>query len=78
MVDGSDHKAMLVLSELVQGTYNFTLNVTNTQGMSATDMVEVTVLPNPLDLYLLQVHLERDATAFTLTEQVRSSQQLAL
>ncbi len=63
---------MLILSDLVKGSYNFTLNVTNKQNMWAMDTVEVTVLPNPLDYYMLQVHLEGDASTFTLMEQVRA------
>ena len=71
VVGGSNQKSKLVLSDLVQGTYNFTLTVTNNQNMAASDTATITVLPNPLDIYSLQVHLEGDATTFSVTQQVR-------
>ena len=70
VVDGSDRKPVLVLSGLVSGTYNFTLTVTNKYGKTANDTVTLTVLPNPLDPFLLQVQVEGNISNFTQTDKV--------
>ena len=43
MVGSSDHEPFLMLSNLINGTYNFTLMVTNSNGKINTDNVTVTV-----------------------------------
>lgn len=48
VLSGSDRKAVLHVSELVQGTYTFVLRVTNVRGKSTEDEAVVTVLPDPL------------------------------
>ncbi len=60
------------MSDLVNGTYQFTLKVTNRNGEVAEDSVTLTVLPNPSDRFLLQVHLEGDITQFTQVDVVRN------
>lgn len=65
VVDGSDKAARLILSDLVNGTYRFTLTVTNVNKQTATSTVKLMVLPNPSDRHLLQVHLDGDITQFT-------------
>lgn len=70
VVDGSDHKPVLVLSGLVTGNYTFTLVVTNKYKKKANDTVTLTVLPNPLDPYILQVQIEGDISNFTQAEEV--------
>lgn len=70
VVDGSDKKPVLVLSGLVSGTYNFTLTVTNKYGKSAMDTVTLTVLPNPLDPYIIQAQLEGNISNFTQANKV--------
>lgn len=52
-LDGSQHKAILHVAELVQGTYTFVLKVTNVRGKSSEDKVLVTVLPDPLTANLV-------------------------
>ncbi len=67
---GSDKKPCLIVSNLVNGTYWFTLKLTNKNGEIAEDSVMVTVLPNPSDRFLLQVHLDGDITQFTQVDVV--------
>lgn len=70
MVQGSDTSAVLVVSGLVEGTYNFTLTVVNKNTLSASDMATVSVAPHPMQLYMLQVVLEENNT-FSLADQVK-------
>lgn len=70
VINQSDSQPVLVLSNLVQGTYKYTLAVVNKQKVTASDNVTIQVLPNPLDDYLIQVHLEGDISSFSLTKQV--------
>ena len=70
-MDGSDKKARLILSDLVNGTYQFTLTVVNKNKEKAEDSVTLIVLPNPSDRFLLQVHLDGDITQFTGVDVVR-------
>ena len=43
MVGGSDREPFLMLSNLINGTYNFTLMITNSNGKINTDNVTVTI-----------------------------------
>ncbi|CAI8031979.1 Dyslexia-associated protein KIAA0319-like protein [Geodia barretti] len=61
----SDSKPVLILSDLVNGTYNFTLRVTNGQGVSASDAMVLHVLANPHDRHIIQLHLDADISNFT-------------
>ena len=70
VMEGSDKKPCLIVSNLVNGTYWFTLKLTNKNGEIAEDSVMVTVLPNPSDRFLLQVHLDGDITQFTQVDVV--------
>ncbi len=71
VMGGSDRKPCLIVSDLVNGTYQFTLKLTNKNGEIAEDSVTVTVLPNPSDRFLLQIHLDGDITQFTQVDVVR-------
>jgi len=64
-VNDSDHQPVLILSNLVNGTYNFVLTVTNKNGQKASDNVTLTVLPNPNERDILQVYVEDDPWKFT-------------
>ena len=70
MVGKSDKMPTLILSDLVNGTYNFTLKVTNKNGESAQDNMTLRVLPNPIDKFLLQVHIEGDISQFSQVDEV--------
>ena len=67
----SDTTPVLILSDLVNGTYNFTLHVTNRQGMSASDTMQLHVLANPHDHYIIQLHLNTDISNFSRADLVR-------
>ena len=43
IVDGSDNTPVLILSDLINGTYNYTLTITNNNGKSSKDTVTLTV-----------------------------------
>ena len=62
---------MLILSNLINGTYNFSLTVTNSKGKRATDNVTLTVLPNPMEEFVIQVYLDDEISTFTKDDQVR-------
>ncbi len=68
----SDKKPRLIMSDLVNGTYQFTLKVTNKNGEVAEDTATLVILPNPSDRFLLQVHLDGDITQFTQVDVVSS------
>lgn len=69
----SDHQPVLIVSGLVEGTYNYTLTVTSRQGMEASDRVTIHVLPNPIKNYLLLVQLEMEPSVFSIAKQVYST-----
>lgn len=69
-MNASAHQAVLILSGLVEGTYNYTLTISSNQGVVASDAVSINVLPNPANGYLLQVHVEGDASTFSVAKQV--------
>jgi len=46
-VSNSDHQPVLILSNLVNGTYNFVLTITNNNGQKASDNVTLTVATKP-------------------------------
>ena len=66
----SDSKPILILSDLVNGTYNFTLHVINSQGVSASDTMVLRVLANPHDRHIIQLHLDADISNFTRADLV--------
>jgi hypothetical protein len=43
IMDKSDETPSLILSDLINGTYNYTLTVTNNNGLSNSDTVKLTV-----------------------------------
>jgi len=70
VVGGAKDQPVMIVSGLVKGVYTYTLTVTNSLGVSASDSITVRVLPNPMDDYVLQVHLEGNVSAFSLAKQV--------
>ena len=61
----SDKLPILILSNLANGTYHFTLTITNQNKEKASDNVTLTVLPNPHERHIIQVHVEEDPWNFT-------------
>ena len=47
VVNGSDASSRFLVEGLTEGTYKFSLTVTNIRGKCASDDVTVKVLPNP-------------------------------
>ncbi len=55
VVGVSNTQPVLLLSNLIDGTYNFTLTVTNKNQQRSTDTVLLTVLANPHDKCIVEV-----------------------
>uniref|UniRef100_H3B6P1 KIAA0319 like n=1 Tax=Latimeria chalumnae TaxID=7897 RepID=H3B6P1_LATCH len=66
VLNNSDHQAVLVLSNLVEGTYNYILKVTDAKGESDTETATVEVKPDPRKNYLVEMIL--DVSVSQLTE----------
>ena len=64
-VHHSDKLPVLILSNLANGTYRFTLTITNRNKEKASDNVTLTVLPNPHENHIIQAHVEEDPWNFT-------------
>ena len=79
MIGGSERSAVLVVSGLVVGVYQFTLTVTNRNNLSASDTAIVTVFPSPFLNYTLQLELQlsqqNSTNSFTMADQVRPHNQ---
>ena len=54
----------------MNGTYNFTLHATNSQGVSASDVMTLRVLGNPHDHHIIQLHLDTDISNFSRADLV--------
>ena len=65
VVNVSDTKPVLMLSNLINGTYNFTLTITNKNDQSATNHVLLRVLPNPHEKDIIEIHLSLPIWNFT-------------
>lgn len=78
VMKASDQQPLLVLSGLVEGTYNYTLTVTSTTGTVGSDTATLRVAPNPLDDFLLQVHVAGEAATFSLAKQRQLERVLSL
>uniref|UniRef100_A0A1X7TJT9 PKD domain-containing protein n=1 Tax=Amphimedon queenslandica TaxID=400682 RepID=A0A1X7TJT9_AMPQE len=71
MVGGSDSEPFLMVSNLINGTYNFTLMVTNSNGKINTDNVTVTVKEDPYERLMVEVYVDTDMYSFTEADLVR-------
>uniref|UniRef100_A0A182QFI0 MANSC domain-containing protein n=1 Tax=Anopheles farauti TaxID=69004 RepID=A0A182QFI0_9DIPT len=78
VIDGSDSKAVLMLTNIVTGRYVFKLTVYDGQGLSASDTVSIIVHPDPLLMNLVEVTITTEATVLTATELDSIEQKLTL
>ncbi|XP_078712143.1 dyslexia-associated protein KIAA0319-like protein isoform X1 [Lampetra fluviatilis] len=61
VLEGSDSRAVLLLSNVVEGSYQFHLTVTDARGLSHTDTAHLEVQQDPLRDALVELVLEVDA-----------------
>uniref|UniRef100_A0A182P486 MANSC domain-containing protein n=1 Tax=Anopheles epiroticus TaxID=199890 RepID=A0A182P486_9DIPT len=78
IIDGSDSKPVLMLTNIVTGRYVFKLTVYDGQGLSASDTVSIIVHPDPLLMSLVEVTITTEATVLTATELDSIEQKLTL
>uniref|UniRef100_A0A1Q3FBJ4 Putative serine-type protease inhibitor n=2 Tax=Culex tarsalis TaxID=7177 RepID=A0A1Q3FBJ4_CULTA len=78
IVDNTDRKPVLILTNIVPGRYVFKLTVTDGQGLSGSDTVSVIVHPDPLVMSLVELTLTMEATVLTQTELDSLQQKLVL
>uniref|UniRef100_A0A2M4ABB6 Putative serine-type protease inhibitor n=1 Tax=Anopheles triannulatus TaxID=58253 RepID=A0A2M4ABB6_9DIPT len=78
IIDESDKKPVLMLTNIVTGRYVFKLTVHDGQGLSASDTVSIIVRPDPLLMNLVEVTITTEATVLTATELDSIEQKLAL
>ncbi|XP_050082789.1 dyslexia-associated protein KIAA0319-like protein [Anopheles aquasalis] len=78
IIDDSDKKPVLMLTNIVTGRYVFKLTVHDGQGLSASDTVSIIVRPDPLLMNLVEVTITTEATVLTATELDSIEQKLAL
>ncbi|XP_024410321.1 dyslexia-associated protein KIAA0319-like protein homolog isoform X1 [Desmodus rotundus] len=69
VLNHSDHQPVLFLSNLVEGTYTFHLQVTDAKGESNTDRTTVEVKPDPRKNNLVEIIL--DVNVSQLTERLK-------
>ncbi|XP_039706874.1 dyslexia-associated protein KIAA0319-like protein homolog isoform X1 [Pteropus medius] len=69
VLNHSDHRPILFLSNLVEGTYTFHLKVTDVKGESDTDQTTVEVKPDPRKNNLVEIIL--DVNVSQLTERLK-------
>ncbi|XP_058057134.1 dyslexia-associated protein KIAA0319-like protein [Anopheles bellator] len=78
IIDDSDRKPVLMLTNIVTGRYVFKLTVHDGQGLSASDTVSIIVHPDPLLMSLVEVSITSEATVLTATELDSIEQKLTL
>ncbi|XP_041775051.1 dyslexia-associated protein KIAA0319-like protein [Anopheles merus] len=78
IIDGSDSKPALMLTNIVTGRYVFKLTVYDGQGLSASDTVSIIVRPDPLLMSLVEVTITTEATVLTAAELDSIEQKLTL
>ncbi|XP_055595253.1 dyslexia-associated protein KIAA0319-like protein [Uranotaenia lowii] len=78
IIDGSDTKPVLMVTNIVPGRYVFKLTVSDGQGLSGTDTVSIIVHPDPLVMSLVELTLTMEATVLTQSELDSLQQKLIL
>ncbi|XP_053672289.1 dyslexia-associated protein KIAA0319-like protein [Anopheles nili] len=78
IIDDSDTKPALILTNIVTGRYVFKLTVYDGQGLSASDTVSIIVRPDPLLMSLVEVTITTEATVLTAAELDSIEQKLTL
>ncbi|XP_025091552.1 dyslexia-associated protein KIAA0319-like protein [Pomacea canaliculata] len=78
VINGSDHQAVLQLMNLVAGSYIFTLTITDTQGLTSSDMVHLLVKNGEEYKDLVEMVLDTDIHHFSQDNKLNMVNQLEL
>jgi len=78
IINGSDHQAVLQLTNLVSGRYIFTLEVQDAEGLSSTDTASLIVKPDEMAEDLVEIYLDADLDTFTQAHKKNLQNHLAL
>ncbi|CAK8683931.1 unnamed protein product [Clavelina lepadiformis] len=78
VLHSSEREKVLWVAGLTQGKYIFHLTVTNVRGKQSTDAVLVSVLPDPLLSYLVELHMEVSPKSFAQKDKDLAMKQISL
>lgn len=76
-LNGSDHKAVLQLVNMVSGRYMFTLTVLDAEGLSSSDSASVVIKEDPHEEDLIELDIETDIRQFTEQDKENLKSELA-
>ncbi|XP_060065964.1 dyslexia-associated protein KIAA0319-like protein [Ylistrum balloti] len=78
VLNGSDHQAVLQLTNLVAGRYIFTLKVTDEEGLESTDSASLVVKDDPHASDVIELLIDADIKQFTEEDKANLQHELAL
>ncbi|XP_071142380.1 dyslexia-associated protein KIAA0319-like protein isoform X13 [Mytilus edulis] len=77
-LNGSDHKAVLQLVNMVSGRYTFKLTVLDAEGLSSSDSASVLIRDNPHQEDMIELDIDTDIRQFTEKDKENLQSQLLL
>ncbi|XP_076083031.1 dyslexia-associated protein KIAA0319-like protein isoform X6 [Mytilus galloprovincialis] len=77
-LNGSDHKAVLQLVNMVSGRYTFKLTVLDAEGLSSSDSASVLLRDNPHQEDMIELDIDTDIRQFTEKDKENLQSQLLL
>ncbi|CAG2204325.1 Dyslexia-associated protein KIAA0319-like protein,Dyslexia-associated protein KIAA0319 homolog,Dyslexia-associated protein KIAA0319 [Mytilus edulis] len=77
-LNGSDHKAVLQLVNMVSGRYTFKLTVLDAEGLSSSDSASVLIRENPHQEDMIELDIDTDIRQFTEKDKENLQSQLLL
>ncbi|XP_052086040.1 dyslexia-associated protein KIAA0319-like protein isoform X6 [Mytilus californianus] len=77
-LNGSDHKAVLQLVNMVSGRYTFKLTVLDAEGLSSSDSASVLIRDDPHEEDMIELDIDTDIRQFTEKDKENLQSQLLL